>query len=194
MTSEYRIGSPGKGVVSAIACLIGYVVVPYVVMIVLDSYLKSQGMAYDGLNTVLSTSMKVGVFVAIVAFLKGYYERGNKGFLITSVIMAFVEIAFFVIVLNGGNISQIISVSVSGIGTVNIDLAVSTLLMLIIFLKIVDIFVEYCRYRDCRPDFLEEHADILDGTYSSVGERKRAEKEEKKASKKKGKKSGEDDE
>ena len=118
-----RENSAWRGAYGVVKGLIGYVLIPLVLMTYVFPMLPSD-LVLDGIEDLLGRCMVGGIPLIAVAFLMGYYGKGHIGRVLAWVAFIVLKILWMLYVLDFGDLDGIFGMH-SGDTLLTVDLAVS---------------------------------------------------------------------
>lgn len=137
-----------RGAGGAVLAAIGYIAVPLALIYWVVPMLPSD-LILDGVIDMLRRCMVAGVPLIVVAFFTRYYGRAHIGRPAFSAAYEALKIAWFLYVINFGDLSGIFGFISNG-SEVMIDVAVSGLIVLTAVFAVLKVFVVFADYLDNR--------------------------------------------
>lgn len=200
--SEYRLGSPVKGVIGVIVSVFLLIYIPKIVLNVLEdpmwlgTFLANFGVDFDarriadvlsdidttGIQELLQRMIVSAIPLVILAFPHKYYEEGNKGRMYVDLIRSVYCIGRYLYILNFGDLAGIIAIDM-GQQVLSIDVMLLGVLALAVLLKVIRMPKIVAVYKDEREDYVDFH--IVDGQWVNISrkEYKELRKEKRKVEK-----------
>lgn len=106
-----KLGSAGKGALSAVGAFIKFLFVPYLLVTIVDRMTSGEDDAWVGTVNSLATDMLqvviiFGLVLTVLSFLKGFYPKGSYSRMIFSVVCAVVVLVFGYSLMLGGDVQS----------------------------------------------------------------------------------------
>ncbi len=142
-----------RGLCATISAAVVYIVIPLVVE---DAFfpLIPPEINLDALSDLLGRWLIAGIPLVIIAFPSKYYGLGTRKRLGFSVLFQMMKAAWLLYVISFGDLSGLIDYSGADM-TLQIDLVINGLVMILVGLIALKAVIFYCDYRDNR-DFARE--------------------------------------
>ena len=103
--------------------------------------------------------MNAGIVMVILSFPVHYFGKGSKARLLMSIIYLVASVGWLVYVINFGDMSNFITVTING-STYSFGIVLNLLLYLMIFYKLLKVITLYADYKDHKKEYEEAIAPL----------------------------------
>lgn len=103
--------------------------------------------------------MYAGIVLVVLSFPLHYFGKGSKPRLLMSIIYLVASVGWLVYVLNFGDLSNFVTVTING-SSYSFGIVLNLMLYLLIFFKLLKVLSLYADYKDHKKKYLEKTAPL----------------------------------